>query len=127
VIIGADQRSSVNGRKFLCQANHDNFIRPTQLKPVSHYLINVMDDNNDDNDISIESDYGSEIDNNNNINTTPPTTTTTTNNNNNNNTRKVLKRNIIRLEKVASGTNHKVKQMEKQSSNDQEGAATLLM
>jgi hypothetical protein len=78
VVFGATPRHKVTNRQYLCQANHDNFIWPTQLKPVSHYLINVMDDDNDDDDISIESDYGSDNDNNNNINTTPTTTTTTT-------------------------------------------------
>jgi hypothetical protein len=39
VVIGAEPRNSVNCRKYLCSATHDNFIRPSQLKPVSHYLI----------------------------------------------------------------------------------------
>jgi hypothetical protein len=74
VVFGATSRHKVTNRQYLCQANHDNFIRPTQLKPISHYLINVMDDDNGDDDIRIESDYGSDNDNNNNNNTTTTTT-----------------------------------------------------
>jgi hypothetical protein len=57
-----DPRNSVNCRKYLCQAKHDNFIRPTQLKPVSHYLTNGMDDDDDDDVISIDSYYGDDGD-----------------------------------------------------------------
>jgi hypothetical protein len=42
VVFGATPRHKVTNRQYLCQSNHDNFIRPTQLKPVSHYLINVI-------------------------------------------------------------------------------------
>jgi hypothetical protein len=118
VVIGAEPRNSVNCRKYLCTAPHDNFIRPSQLKPVSHYLINVMDDDDDDDDeISIESDYGgSDDDNNNNLDnhtttmtTTTITTTITKNNNNNNNkpTGKVLRRNIVTLQHALTKNNHK--------------------
>jgi hypothetical protein len=40
VVLGATPRHKVTNRQYLCTATHDNFIRPSQLKPVSHYLIN---------------------------------------------------------------------------------------
>jgi hypothetical protein len=75
VIVGATPRHKVTNKHYLCSATHDNFIRPSQLKPISHYLINIIDDNEDDDDISIESDYGSDEDNNTSTSTSTSTTT----------------------------------------------------
>jgi hypothetical protein len=57
VIDGADYRCNVDSARYMCEATHQNFIRPTQLKPVSYYLIND-DDDDDDDVISIDSYYG---------------------------------------------------------------------
>jgi hypothetical protein len=43
VVIGAEPRNSVNCGKCLCTATHDNFIRPSQLKPVSEEVIQKKD------------------------------------------------------------------------------------
>ena len=122
VVEGGDVRCNVNSSRYLCEATHENFIVPSQLKPVSHYLMDVNDDYYDSNDdISIESYYGSEDDNNNN-NNNDPTTTTTTTTSKTSSTRKDLKRNIATLEVEANKTNllhnRTVKQLKHTSAED---------
>ena len=122
VIDGADDSCHVDSSRFMCEATHDNFISPSQLRPdvIAAMNRNVLDDDYDSNDdVSIESYYGSDDDNN-------TTTTTTTNNNNTTATRKQLKRNTVSLEKEASTTNREVKKMKNNCTEDEQGVARIL-
>ena len=133
VVEGDANQCSVHSRRFLCEASHENFIFPSQLKPIPSRLLDVMDDDYDSyDDSSIESYYGSDDDNNNNNNinnnATPTTTTTTTSKTSS--TRKDLKRNIATLEVEANKTNllhnRTVKQLKHTSAEDAALVAQML-
>jgi hypothetical protein len=128
VIDGADDSCHVDSSRFMCEATHDNFISPSQLRPdvIAAMNRNVLDDDDVSIEPSEESYYGSDDDNNTSKSTSTSTSTTTTNNNNTTAARKQLKRNTVSLEKEASTTNREVKKMKNNCTEDEQGVARIL-
>ena len=140
VIDGADDSCHVDSSRFMCEATHENFIGPTQLRPdvIAAMNRNILDDDDVSIELSEESYYGSDDDkygkrsgsaSSRSTYTTPTdstSTTTTPTNNNTTTTRKHLKRNTVSLEKEASTTNREVKKMKNNCTEDEQGVARIL-
>jgi hypothetical protein len=70
-VVEQGRKVSPDSRRYMCEATHENFIHPTQLKPIHFLLVNIVDDVDDDvTSLGSELEYSDDADDNNNKQTT---------------------------------------------------------
>jgi hypothetical protein len=67
LVVEQGRKVSPDSRRYMCEATHENFIHPTQLKPIHFLLVNIVDDVDDDvTSLGSELEYSDDADDNNN-------------------------------------------------------------
>jgi hypothetical protein len=75
-VVEQGRKVSPDSRRYMCEATHENFIHPTQLKPIHFLSVNIVDDVEDDvTSLGSELEYSDDADDNNNNNNNTQTTT----------------------------------------------------